>query len=48
LSIDEISQSKGHQNFVTVVSDIDKGKLIEVIDSHNQLDIIEVLNQQPQ
>lgn len=46
MSIDEVSQSKGQQNFVTVVSDIDKGKLIEVIDSHKQLDIIEVLNQQ--
>jgi transposase len=38
---------KGHQDFVTVVSDIDQGKLIEVIDSHKQEDIIEVLKQQP-
>jgi len=30
-----------------VVADIDRGKLIEVIDSHKQEDIIEVLNQQP-
>ena len=47
MSIDEVSQSKGHQDFVTVVSDIDKGKLIKVIDSHKQSDIIEVLRQQP-
>jgi transposase len=47
LSIDEISQRKGHQDFVTVVGDIDRGKLIEVIDSHKQQDIIEVLRQQP-
>jgi transposase len=47
LSIDEISKRKGHQDFATVVSDIDRGKLIEVIDSHQQEDIIEVLKQQP-
>jgi transposase len=38
---------KGHQAFVTVVSDMDQGKLIEVIDSHQQKDIIEILKQQP-
>jgi hypothetical protein len=27
---------KGHQDFVTVVSDIDPSQLIEVIDSHEQ------------
>jgi hypothetical protein len=27
---------KGHQDFVTVVSDIDQSQLIEVIDSHEQ------------
>ncbi len=47
LSIDEISMRKGHQDFVTVVGDIDQGKLIEVIDSHKQEDIIEALKQQP-
>ncbi len=47
LSIDEVSQRKGHQDFVTVVADIDRGQLIEVIDSHKQEDIIEVLKQQP-
>ena len=42
LSIDEISMRKGHQNFVTVVSDIDQSQLIEVIDSHEQQGIMEV------
>lgn len=32
---------------MTVVADIDRGQLIEVIDSHKQEDIIEVLRQQP-
>lgn len=47
LSIDEVSQRKGHQDFVTVVADIDQGKLVEVIDRHQQKDIIEVLKKQP-
>lgn len=47
LSIDEISQRKGHHDFVTVVSDIDRGKLLEVIDTHQQKNIIETLKQQP-
>jgi transposase len=38
---------KGHQDFVTVVSDVEKGILIEVIDSHKQDKIIEVLMEQP-
>ena len=38
---------KGHQDFVTVVSDIDQSQLIEVIDSHEQQGIMEVLIQQP-
>ena len=38
---------KGQQDFVTVVSDIDRSVLLEVIDSHQQIDIIEVLMQQP-
>lgn len=37
---------KGQQDFVTVVSDIDQGKLIEVIDSHKQESIIETLREQ--
>ncbi|MDZ4876885.1 MAG: hypothetical protein CLLPBCKN_006320 [Chroococcidiopsis cubana SAG 39.79] len=33
---------KGQQDFVTVVSDIDRSVLLEVIDSHCSIDIIEV------
>lgn len=47
MSIDEISQRKGPQDFATVVCDIDRSKLLEVIDSHHQEDIIEILKQQP-
>ena len=47
LSLDEFSRQKGQGNFVTVVSDIDKGSLLEVIDSHQSDKIIETLNQQP-
>lgn len=47
VSIDEVSKRKGYRNFITVVSDIDRGALIEVIDSHKQKDIIETLKQQP-
>ena len=39
--------SKGHQDFVTVVSDIDRGELIDVIDSHLQEEIIETIMRQP-
>jgi len=35
---------KGHQDFVTVVSDIDRG---ELIDSHLQEEIIETLMRRP-
>lgn len=37
---------KGHKDFVTTVCDIDSSELLEVIDSHKQQDIIEVLMQQ--
>ena len=47
MSIDEVSKRKGHKDFVTVVSNIDAGELLEVIDSHKQDDIIEVIQQQP-
>ena len=47
LGMDEIAKRKGHKSFVTVVGDLEKGKLIEVIDSHQQDEIIEVLMQQP-
>ena len=38
---------KGKGSLVTVVSDIDGGNLIEMIDSHRQPDIIEALIKQP-
>jgi transposase len=38
---------KGQVNFVTVVSDISEGNLIEMIDSHRLDEIIEVLMTQP-
>lgn len=47
LSIDEVSLRKGHQDFVTVVSDVEQGILIEVIDSHQQAPVIETLMAQP-
>lgn len=47
ISIDEVSHRKGHQKFATVVGDIENGKLIEVIDSHKQEEIVKVLEQQP-
>ncbi len=48
LSIDEISMCKGHQDFKTVVSDIDRGKLLEVVDGHSQEKVTEVLMRQPE
>ena len=47
VSIDEIIMRKGKGSFVTVVSDIEGGNLIEMIDSHRQQDIVEVLMRQP-
>lgn len=47
LSLDEISLHKGHQDFKTVVSDIDRGKLLEVIDSHTIAGVTEALMEQP-
>jgi transposase len=47
LSMDEVSKRKGHRDFVTVVSDVERGCLIEVIDSHKQPEIIEALKKQP-
>jgi len=38
LSIDEISQRK--IQILTVVCDIERGKLLEVIDSHKQEDML--------
>lgn len=45
--MDEVSKRKGYRDFVTVVSDVERGCLIEVINSHKQQEIIEVLNKQP-
>lgn len=45
--MDEVSKSKGSREFITVVSDVEQGCLLEVIDSHKQKDIIETLNKQP-
>ena len=47
LCIDEVSLRKGHQDFVTVVGDVEQGTLIEVIDSHQQKKVSEVLMEQP-
>ena len=47
VGIDEVSQRKGHKDFVPVVCDIDQSNLLEVIDRYKQADIIEVPLQQP-
>jgi transposase len=47
VGIDEIAMRKGHQDFVTVIGDIEQGTLLDVLDSHRSADIIEVLSQQP-
>lgn len=47
LSLDEFSKEKGKRKFVTVVSDLDQGSLLEVIDSHKNDDIIQILKAQP-
>ena len=48
MSLDEFSRQKGKRDFVTVVSDIDKASLLEVINSHKSEAIIAVLMEQPQ
>ncbi|WP_226592247.1 hypothetical protein [Microseira wollei] len=47
MSIDEISNIICERSFITLVSNVDTGNLLEVIDSHKQEDIIAALNQQP-
>jgi transposase len=47
VSIDEVTMRKGHKNFKTVVSDLERKKLIEVIDGHNQESIVKTLMEQP-
>jgi transposase len=41
LSLDEFSRTKGQGNFATILTDLDKGSLLEVIDSHKSDDIAE-------
>lgn len=48
LSLDEFSRRKGKGNLATIVTDLDKSSLLEVIDSHKSDDIIIALKQQPQ
>jgi transposase len=48
LSLDEFSRRKGKGRFATVVTDLEKSSLLEVIDSHKSEDIIAVLKQQPE
>ncbi len=45
--MDEVSKRKGYREFVTVVSDVEQGCLLEVIDSHKQQEIIATLKKQP-
>jgi transposase len=47
LSLDEFARRKGQGNFVTILTDLEKSSLLEVIDSHKSDDIIAVLKQQP-
>ncbi len=47
MSLDEFSRRKGKGRFATVVTDLEKSSLLEVIDSHKSEDIIAVLKQQP-
>jgi hypothetical protein len=42
-----MSQRQGHKDFVTVVADIDRHKLLEMLPSHKKEQIIETLIQQP-
>ncbi|MEJ6485679.1 transposase [Nostoc punctiforme UO1] len=46
--LDEFSRRKGQGNLATIVTDLDKSSLLEVIDSHKSDDIITALKQQPQ
>ena len=47
MSLDEFARRKGQGNFATILTDLDKSSLLEVIDSHKSDDIIAVLKQQP-
>ena len=48
MSLDEFSRRKGKGRFATVVTDLEKSSLLEVIDSHKSEEIITVLKRQPQ
>ena len=48
MSLDEFSRRQGKGRFATVLVDLDKSSLLEVIDSHKSDDIITVLKQQPE
>ena len=48
LSLDEFSRKKGQGNFATILTDLDKSSLLEVIDSHKSDDIIKALKRIPQ
>ena len=48
MSLDEFSRRKGKGRFATVLTDLDKSSLLEVVDSHKSDDIIAILNQQPE
>jgi transposase len=47
LSLDEFSRRKGKGNFATILTDLDKSSLLEVIDSHKSDDIIKALKRIP-
>lgn len=47
IGLDEFSKKKGKGKFATVVCDLDKSSLLEVIDSHKTDDIIEIIKKQP-
>ena len=47
MSLDEFARRKGKGNFATILTDLDKSSLLEVIDSHKSDDIIASLKQQP-
>lgn len=48
MSLDEFSRRKGKGRFATILTDLDKSSLLEVVDSHKSDDIITILNQQPE
>jgi transposase len=48
LSLDEFSKKKGHGRFATILVDLDKSSLLEVIDSHKSDDIIKAIMRLPQ